>query len=75
MSTANAAISVEPASFVMAAAVAAGHFWKRRDKKKKGGKRGATRKHVQSDVPAFYACLGPSYFWHAYGMTYTLVGP
>jgi hypothetical protein len=70
MSTANAAFSVEPASVVVTAVVATAHFLKCQDKKKKGGKRGATQKCVQCDVPAIYTCLGPSYFWRAYQMTH-----
>jgi hypothetical protein len=70
MSTANEALSVEPASVIVAAAVAAAHFWKCRDKKKRGGKRGATRKRVRREVQAVYKCLGPNYFKRAYQMSY-----
>ncbi len=70
MSTADKALSVEPASVVVAAAVAAAHFWKCRDKKKKGEKKGATQNCVRREVKAIYKCPGPYYFKRAYQMSY-----
>ncbi len=70
MSTADAGISIDPVSFVVAAAAAAAPFLKCRDKKKRGGKKGVARKRIRHEVTQIYELRGPCYFRRAYRMTY-----
>ena len=64
-------IPIDPTSVVVAAVASAVRYmdWQHR-KKKKGGKRGATRIRIRREVLQIYDCLGPVYFRRAYRMTY-----